>query len=155
MPMRRFAVLIVLLLWPVVAHAQQKPGVDLKTLFEKARALGAESELRGDIADRLGFGDHPLPITDLVITKDGVQHAVNAFIIGDKGYILFNSHLRVPEVYLFVKAVDGTMMSGLHGPQFQPITKTVAMTPEDASVIAEEEAFWSQWLADGAKVPLQ
>ncbi len=151
--MRFLLFIAALLTAPVAGHAQSQPGVDLKTLFEKARALGGESELRGDIADRLGFGDHPLPITDLVIVKDGVQHAVNAFIVGDKGYILFNSHLRVPEVYLFVKAVDGTMMAGIHGKQFQPITSTVAMTPGDAAVIAEEEAFWAAWLADGAKPP--
>lgn len=151
--MRFLLFVAALFLVPLSGQAQSTPGVDLKALFEKARALGGESELRGDIADRLGFGDHPLPITDLVIAKDGVQHAVNAFIIGDKGYLLFNSHLRVPEVYLFVKAVDGTMMAGVHGRQFQPITSTVAMTPEDAQVVVEEEAFWAAWLADGAKLP--
>lgn len=148
-----FLFIAAILLAPLAAHGQAKPEQNLKTLFEKARALGAESELRGDIADRLGFGDHPLPIADLVITKDGVQHAVNAFIVGDKGYILFNSHLRVPEVYLFVKAVDGTLVAGIHGRQFQPITSTVAMTPDDMSVITEEEAFWMQWLTDGAQLP--
>lgn len=151
--MRRFLFIAALLLAPASVCAQSERPVDVKALFEKARSLGIESELRGDIADRLGFGDHPLAITDLVITKDGVQHAVNAFIVGDKGYILFNSHLRVPEVYLFVKAVDGTLVAGIHGRQFQSITSTVAMTPDDAPVIAEEEAFWSRWLADGAKPP--
>lgn len=144
----------ILLLLCAGAHAQTPPKPDLKALFEATQSLGTEAELRSDISDRLGFGDHPLAIKDLVITKDGVQHAVNAFIVGDKGYLLFNSHLRVPEVYLFVMGLDGVLESGIHGPQFQPITSTVKMTSADAPVVDEEEAFWRQWIADGAQVPL-
>ena len=66
-----------LLLAPAAASAQAPADKDLKALFEMAQSRGIETELRGDISDRLGFGDHPLPIKDLVVTKDGVQHAVD------------------------------------------------------------------------------
>jgi len=149
-------VIAAILLAPAAASAQATADKDLKALFEMAQSRGIETELRGDISDRLGFGDHPLPIKDLVISKDGVQHAINAFIVGDKGYLLFNSHLRLPEVYLFVKDVQGTLHAGIHGPRFQPITRAVAMTPgEDEMVIAAEESFWRQWIAEGAKLPAQ
>lgn len=152
--MRTLLLFIALVLAPTLASAQDPPMPKLKALFETARSLGAESELRGDIVERLGFGDHPLEIKDLVITKDGVQHAINAFIVGDKGYLLFNSHLQLPEVYLFVRDVEGNVVAGLHGPRFQPITRTVAMTPEEgAAVVSAEDAFWQQWLSEGAKLP--
>lgn len=146
----------VLLLAPVAARAQAPADKDLKALFEMAQSRGIETALRGDISDRLGFGDHPLPIKDLVITKDGVQHAVNAFIVGDKGYLLFNSHLRLPQVYLFVKDVQGTLHAGVRGMRFQPITEAVDMKPgDDEMVISAEESFWRQWIADGAQLPAQ
>lgn len=127
---------------------------DFKALFDAVQSLGAETELRADIADRLGFGEQPLPIVDLVITKDGVQHALNAFVVSGKPYILFNSHLYVPQIYLFVKDIDGALVAGIHGRQYQPITATRDMTPTDiAQVVGAEEAFWFQWLADGAKPP--
>lgn len=154
--MRHILLFITVLLLAPVARAQAPADKDLKALFEMAQSRGIETELRGDISDRFGFGDHPLPIKDLVITKDGVQHAVNAFIVGDKGYLLFNSHLRLPQVYLFVKDVQGTLHAGVHGMRFQPITEAVDMKPgDDEMVISAEESFWRQWIADGAELPAQ
>ena len=136
------------------ASAQSPPAKDLKPLFDAVQKRGTDSELRGDIADRLGFGDHPLFIRDLVITANGVQHAVNAFKVGDKLYLLFDSHLYAPEVYIFVKNTDGALAAGIHGAQYQPISSTVDMIPSDGLLVIEpEEAFWSRWLADGAKAP--
>lgn len=154
--MRHILLFITAILLAPAASAQAPADKDLKALFEMAQSRGIETELRGDISDRLGFGDHPLPIKDLVITKDGVQHAVNAFIIGDRGYLLFNSHLRLPQVYLFVKDVQGTLQAGVHGMRFQPITEAVDMKPgDDEMVITAEESFWRQWIADGAQLPAQ
>lgn len=133
------------------AVAQTK---DLKALFDAVQKVGTESELRGDIADRLGFGEHPLAIKDLVIAADGVQHAVNAFTADGKPYLLFDSHLYAPEVYIFVRDTDGALAAGIHGRQYQPITSTVDMIPSDSLLVVEaEEAFWRKWLADGAKAP--
>ena len=151
--MRRLLLIAALLFVPANASAQA-PAADLKTLFDVAQALGTESELRGDIAERLGLGHRPLPIMDLVVTEDGVQHALNAFVIAGTPYILFNSHLHMPEVYIFVRGMDGALIAGLHGRQYQPITNTVEMTPSDADmVVGPEEAFWFKWLANGAKMP--
>lgn len=142
------------LLAPTLARAQASPAKDFKALFETVQALGTQTELRGDISDRLGFGDEALPIMDLVVTKDGVQHALNAFVVSNKPYILFNSHLYIPEVYMFVKSTGGDLVAGVHGRQYRPITSTIDMTPaETVQVTSAEEAFWFQWLADGAKLP--
>ena len=142
------------LLAPACAAAQSPAPKDLRALFDTAQRLGTDNELRGDIADRLGFGDDSLLIKDLVVTTKGVQHAVNAFIVANRSYLLFDSHIYAPEVFIFVKDVDGTLVSGIHGQQYQPITSTVKMTPSDAArVVGAEEAFWFQWLADGAKMP--
>jgi hypothetical protein len=139
---------------PMVASAQSSPARDFKTLFETAQRLGNETELRGDISDRLGFGEDLLPIKDLVVTTNGVQHAINAFVVGKRSYILFDSHLYAPEIYIFVKSVDGTLVAGIHGRQYQPVTNTTDMTQGDAApVIGEEEAFWFRWLAESAKAP--
>ena len=120
-----------ILLAPACMAAQSPPAKGLKPLFEAAQKLGVDSELRGDIADRLGFGEHPLAIKDLVVTKDGVQHAVNAFSVAGKPHLLFDSHLYAPEVYIFVRDLDGALISGLHGQQYQPLTSTVDMAPTD------------------------
>ena len=153
--MRRiFLFVIALLLAPTVASAQSLSAKDLKTLFDKAQALGIDNELRGDIADRLGFGEDGLAIKDLVVTTNGVQHALNAFTVSHQSYVLFHTRRYVPEIYIFVKDTDGKLVAGIHGPQGHPITDTVNMThSNDDSVVTAEEAFWSQWLADGAKVP--
>lgn len=144
--------MIAILLAPACATAQSVSEKDLKPLFAAVQTHGAESELRGDIADRLGFGDHPLAIKDLVINAGGVQHAVNAFELSGKSYLLFDSHLYVPEVYVFVRDMEGTFVAGFHGQQYEPITTTFDMTKGNATpVVAEEEAFWRQWLAAGAK----
>jgi len=143
-----------ILLTPAAASAQPAPAKDLKALFDAVQRLGNETELRGDIADRLGFGEDSLLIKDLVIHANGIQHAVNAFVAANRSYILFDSHLYAPEIYIFVKDIDGTLVSGIHGRQYQPITNTTNMTPSDAApVVSAEEAFWFQWLADGAKPP--
>jgi hypothetical protein len=143
-----------ILLIPAVATAQPVPATSLKALFDAAQRLGNDTELRGDIADRLGFGTDALPIKDLVVTANGVQHAVNAFVVGDKAYLLFDSHLYVPEIFIFVTTIDGTFAAGIHGRQYQPVTDTANISEKDAGpVIAAEESFWSQWLADGAKLP--
>jgi hypothetical protein len=143
-----------ILLAPMCADAQSSSEKDLKALFEAVQKQGAESELRGDIADRLGFGEHPLAIKDLVVNTGGVQHAVNAFSASGKSYLLFDSHLYVPEVYVFVRDVEGTFVSGFHGQQYEPITTTFDMTKGNATpVVGEEDAFWRQWLAAGAKAP--
>jgi len=143
-----------ILLAPVCANAQSSSGQDLKPLFDAVQKQGAESELRGDIADRLGFGEHPLQIKDLVIQADGVQHAVNAFSASGKSYLLFDSHLYAPEIYVFVRDMDGIFVAGFHGQRYAPITTTFDMTKGNATpVVGEEEAFWRQWLADGAKAP--
>jgi hypothetical protein len=143
-----------ILLAPACVNAQPSSENGLTALFTAAQKQGAESELRGDIADRLGFGAHPLAIKDLVINADGVQHAVNAFSASGKSYLLFDSHLHVPEVYIFVRDMDGIFVSGFHGQQYEPISATFDMTKGNAtSVVAEEEAFWRQWLAAGAKMP--
>lgn len=136
------------------ASAQTTPAKDMRPLFDAVQRLGTDTELRGDIADRLGFGEHPLAIKDLVVQASGMQHAVNAFSANGKSYILFDSHLRVPEVYIFVLDIDGALVAGIHGQQYQPITSTIDMTEDDAiPVVGAEEAFWLQWLADGAKAP--
>ena len=153
--MRRIVPIIAaMLLVPTLATAQPAPAKDLKALFDAAQRLGNDSELRGDISDRLGFGEDPLPIKDLVVNANGVQHAVNAFVVGNKPYVLFDSHLYVPEVYIFVKDMNGTLVTGIHGRQGQPVTNTVNMAEGNATpVVGEEEAFWFRWLADGAKAP--
>lgn len=152
--MRHILLLITaIFLAPTLAAAQPAPAKDLKPLFDMVQKLGTDTELRGDIAGRLGFGDEDLHIKDLVIKANGVQHAVNAFVLDHTSYLLFDSHLRVPEVYIFVKRVDGTLVSGIHGRQYEPITSTAAMTESDGAVVSAEEAFWRQWLADGAKIP--
>lgn len=150
----RNILLLVAVLTPTCASAQSPPPKNLKPLFEAVQKVGTDSELRGDIADRLGFGEHPLAIKDLVISVNGVQHAVNAFKVSDKSYLLFDSHLYAPEVYIFVKNTDGTLAAGIHGEQYQPITSTIDMRPSDGLLVIDpEEAFWSQWLAAGAKAP--
>jgi hypothetical protein len=142
------------LLAPACASAQPLPAKNLTALFDAVQRLGTDSELRGDIADRLGFGEHPLAIKDLVISANGVQHAANAFKVSDKSYLLFDSHLYAPEVYIFVKNTDGTLAAGIHGEQYQPITSAIGMRPSDGLLVIEaEEGFWFQWLADGAKAP--
>jgi len=141
-----------ILLAPTAATAQSSPPKDWKALFDAVQKLGNDTELRGDIADRLGFGEDSLLIKDLVIKANGVQHAVNAFVVSNKAYLLFDSHLYAPEIYIFVKSVDGALVAGFHGQQYQPVTNTTDMTPNDASpVVGAEEAFWFQWLANGAK----
>jgi hypothetical protein len=152
--MRRILVFMAAILLAPAFVSAQTPMKDLKPLFEAAQRLGVDNELRADIADRLGFGEQPLLIKDLVVTANGIQHAVNAFVVGDKAYILFDSHLHVPEVYVFVKNVDGTLVAGIHGHQGEPVTSAIDMREGDASVIGAEETFWSQWLANGAKAPL-
>jgi hypothetical protein len=144
---------VVLLIAAILLEPVRASASDLKPLFDAAQRLGNDTELRGDIVDRLGFGEDDLPIKDLVVTAKGVQHAVNAFMVGDKPYVLFDSHLYAPEVYIFVRTTDGTFVSGIHGRQYQPITNTSAMTAgNDAPVVGDEEAFWTQWLADRAKL---
>ena len=143
-----------ILLAPTFARAQSPQPRELKLLFDAVQKLGTESELRADISDQLGFGEHPLSIKDLVIRANGLQHAANAFVVANKSYILFDSHLYAPEIYIFVKDTDGALVAGIHGRQYEPITNTVNMTPDDAvPVVGAEEAFWFQWLANGAKVP--
>lgn len=146
--------MFMVLLTTAGANAQSPPARDLGALFEAVQKAGTESELRGDIADRLGFGEHPLLIKDLVIRTEGVQHAVNAFMVSGRPYLLFDSHLSAPEIYIFIKSMDGAFVSGIHGPQYAPITDTVDMTGGNATpVVGAEEAFWLRWLADGAKPP--
>lgn len=145
--MYRILLLLAALL-PASAWAAE-PSQNLKPLFDAAQTLGTDSELRGDIADRLGFGEDGLIIKDLVVTEGGVQHAVNAFRARGRSYLLFDSHLYVPEVYIFVRSLDGMLVSGFHGRQYQPITDTIDMT-DGAPVVAAEETFWLQWLANHA-----
>lgn len=146
---------IVLFLTAVLlAASPTRAAADLTALFDAVQKVGTESELRGDIADRLGFGDHPLAIKDLVINTNGVQHAVNAFTADGKSYLLFDSHLYAPEVYIFVRGMDGALASGIHGQRYQPINSTVDMIPSDGPLVVEpEETFWRAWLAAGAKPP--
>jgi hypothetical protein len=147
-----FPALAAVLLTATSASAQSQPSKDMKLLFDAVQTLGTESELRGDIADRLGFGEHPLPIKDLVITANGIQHAVNAFVAGDKSYLLFDSHLYAPEIYVFVIDVNGALAAGIHGQQYEPITSAIDIAQGDAApVIGAEEAFWLRWLAAGMK----
>ena len=138
----------------IAASSARAATSDLTALFDAVQKVGTESELRGDIADRLGFGDHPLAIKDLVIVAKGVQHAVNAFTADGKSYLLFDSHLYAPEVYIFVRGMDGALASGIHGQRFQPINSTVDMIPSDGPLVVEpEETFWRAWLAAGARPP--
>lgn len=149
-----FLFIFAALLAPTLANAQALSTKDLKTLFDKAQAVGIDNELRGDIVDRLGFGDQGLLIKDLVVTVNGVQHALNAFSISHTSYLLFHTRRYVPEIYIFVKDLDGNVVAGIHGPQGHPVTDTVNMThSKDDAVVAAEEAFWSKWLAEGAKLP--
>ncbi len=153
--MRHCLLLLTVLLFPTFAHAQS-PAPDLKMLFDTAQAVGIETELRGDIAAALGFGEDALAIKDLVITQDGVQHAVNAFVVGDKSFLLFNSHLQKPTIYLYVKEAGGAFVSAVRGTQFRPITEATKIMVSDVATIAlAEELFWLQWLSDGAKLPAQ
>ncbi|MBX7200962.1 MAG: hypothetical protein K1X51_16440 [Rhodospirillaceae bacterium] len=137
---------ILLILAAILLAAAPAAAANLKPLFDAAQAQGVDSELRGDIADRLGFGEDGLLIKDLVVTEGGVQHAVNAFRVDGRPYLLFDSHLYVPEVYIFVRSLDGALVSGIHGRQYQPITDTIDMV-DGAAVIGAEETFWLQWLA--------
>ncbi len=140
---------------PTCASAQSPPPKDFRALFDVVQKSGNETELRGDIADRLGFGDHPLAIKDLVVTDHGIQHALNAFVVANASYVLFHTRRYAPEIYIFVKKTDGTLATGIHGRQYQPITETTNLTQVEAdTVVGAEEAFWFQWLADGAKVPV-
>lgn len=150
----RSVILVVAAIFLTAMPARAEPGKDLTALFDAVQKAGVESELRADIAARLGFGEHPLAIKDLVINAKGVQHAVNAFTAGGKSYLLFDSHLYAPEVYVFVRAMDGALAAGIHGQQYQPVTSTVDMIPSDGLLVVEaEETFWLKWLADGAKAP--
>ncbi len=152
--MRGLVIFMIAVLLAPAAGAQSRPAKDLRPLFDAIQKSGIDSELRGDIADRLGFGEDPLVIKDMVVTVNGVQHAANAFRVSGKPYILFDSHLHVPEVYIFVKDISGAMVAGFHGRQYQPLSDTIDMLRDDsAPVVGAEEAFWAQWLADGAKAP--
>lgn len=149
-----FLFIIAALLAPTYACAQSLSAKELRTLFDKAQAVGIDNELRGDIVGRLGFGDEGLLIKDLVVTVNGVQHALNAFSVSHTSYLLFHTRRYVPEIYIFVEDLDGKLVAGIHGPQGHPVTDTVNMThSHDDEIVKAEEAFWAQWLADGAKVP--
>ena len=152
--MRILLFVTAILLIPTFASAQSPPAKDLAALFDAVQRVGIETELRGDIADRLGFGEDPLAIKDLSITKNGMQHALNAFVVAHTSYILFHTRRYAPDIYLFVKKVDGTLVSGIHGRQYQPVTNAADVTQSEAtSLLGAEEDFWFQWLADGAKAP--
>ena len=142
-----------ILLIPTVAGAQSPPAKDLKSLFDAVQRLGVDDELRGDISDRLGLGEDPILVKDLVVKTNGVQRSLNAFVVDDKAYILFDTHLYAPEIYIFVKNIDGALVASIHGQQFKPINTTTDMKQSDAApLVGAEEAFWFQWLANGAKV---
>jgi len=146
--------LLAFLLASPFTSAQAAPPKDMKKLFEAVQRVGVENALRGDISSRLGFGEDHLIIHDLVITKDGLQHALNAFVYANKSYILFHTRRYAPEIYIFVEEMKGEFVAGFHGRQFQSIAETVDMTQKDVDmVVGPEEAFWFQWLADGAKGP--
>ncbi len=136
---------------PMGANAQSPK--DIKSLFDTVQKLGTDTALRGDIAGRLGFGEDDLAIKDLVVTANGKQHALNAFVVADKSYVLFHTRAYLPEIYIFVEGIDGALVAGIHGRQYEPIDNTSNMSQHDAAVVDAEEAFWFQWLADGAKVP--
>lgn len=149
-----FLFVIAALLTSTHAEAQSLSAKDLRTLFDKAQAVGIDNELRGDIVDRLGFGDEGLLIKDLVVNINGVQHALNAFSISHTSYLLFHTRRYVPEIYIFVEDLDGKIVAGIHGPQGHPVTDTVNMNhTHDDDIVKAEEAFWAKWLADGAVVP--
>jgi len=130
-----------------VVGAGSDARLSVEQLIAAVNAKGGDDSMDAGAAQSLGLAHKEFPVKEIDITKGVDSRGIAVGTVDDRTY-LFLFHARQDDVWMFRISKSGVIQKAIYGLTHQGFHDL----PDDkaASKAADEEGFWSDWLADAA-----